>query len=175
MSIIASIKGSHTHPAKNDRLAYIATGWQNAAPIKEAAPEKGKEANPTQVAATPEKEDKNYIASSGTPSTTYRKPVAAKKSANTRMVRINESIKSNNVVSVAYFDNDPQGHYYLTKRGNLVQVEGDKVYQVAKMYKSNKIGYNIMFADNNAHKIYIGRNGLLLNSTGNRVGYIKAR
>jgi len=32
MSVIASLKGSHTHPAKKDRLAYIATGWNNAAP-----------------------------------------------------------------------------------------------------------------------------------------------
>lgn len=33
MRVAASMKASHTHPAKNDRLEAIATGWNNAAGI----------------------------------------------------------------------------------------------------------------------------------------------
>jgi len=200
MGIIASLKGSHTHPAKSDRLAYIATGWNNAAPQataiaatqkppptvastpKTQAPAKPaarpkpvaqatKTATPAKKPATPAPKPKPAVAAQAKPKP---KP-AAVASQSTKAKKIEATVNSDKVLSDVYLTASPQSKYYITAKGNLVQVDNDKVYLVAGMYKSDKQGYSVMFADADSHKMYVGTGGTLVNETGARVGYVKAR
>jgi hypothetical protein len=57
MAIAASLKASHTHPARQDRLAAIATGWKNAGgQPSEVATAKKKAVTKPAVVKNPEKE-----------------------------------------------------------------------------------------------------------------------
>jgi cell division septation protein DedD len=197
MSIIASLKGSHTHPAKGDRLAFIATGWNNAAPqattvsasqtsekqpdaivpvrAKQAAAAPKAPAKPAPVAAQPK-----AVATTAQPKKTASRPkkaapkqaVASSQTAKNKGVEA--SVNSASVLSDVYFTASPKGRYYVTAKGNLVQVEGDNVYLVASLYKSDRKGYSVMFA-NDSNKIYVGNGGTLVNEKGARVGYVKSR
>jgi len=56
LTIAASQKASHTHPAKRDRLAAIATGWRNAGgQANDVAPAKKKAITKPAVVKNPEK------------------------------------------------------------------------------------------------------------------------
>lgn len=200
MALISSIKGSHTHPPKKDRLAFIATGWNNAGPatVITATPERATvkaDPNPNPysppVAAKPERSYAAHQNTSVTQGNTPRekaavapKPVAAPvpqpkvavtAGTSTRTKKIQQSIQSGNVVSEAHFDADPHTKYYLTNKGNLVQVDNDKVYFVASLYKSDKRGYGMMLSDSNSYKVYVGNGGVLVNGSGTKVGYFRAR
>lgn len=201
MALISSIKGSHTHPPKKDRLAFIATGWNNAGPSTAvtAVPERATvkaDLNPPEPytpSAVSKPAESSYtapqkaIAQSNVPVqravvTTTAKPVPSGKpnvaAANilpSRTKKIQQSIQSANVVSEAHFDADPYTKYYLTNKGNLVQVDNDKVYHVASLYKSDRREYSMMFSDNDSHKIYVGNGGVLVNGNGSRIGYVKSR
>ena len=207
MSLIASLKGSHTHPPKKDRLAFIATGWNNAGPAsattdvaekttvkqdtksyivpapavsKQVVEQRAKVAQKTGV--HPKNVTPNTVA---TKTAVRQRPVAARPSpvrtatsANmpaSRTANLNQSINSVNVASEAHFDADPSGKYYLTKKGNLVQVENNNVYLIASLYKSDKQGYSIMFSDRDANKVYIANGGALVDNSGAKVEYVRSR
>lgn len=192
MALIASLKGSHSHPAKADRLAYIATGWNNAGNTNNL-PASTSVANvaPTPkatVSAAPVTQPKlvaqNTIAKRAV--TQNRKPQSRPVNtrstttvANTAPVsrdqKLQQSLQSKNVLSDAYFNDDPNGKYYVTAKGNLVQVYNDKVYLVASLYKSDRQGYNLMFTGNTANKVYVADGGVLVSSAGSKIGYMKAR
>lgn len=199
MGIIASLKGSHTHPAKSDRLAYIATGWNNAAPQATAVAATPKPvpaaalAAKTQAPAKPAAQPKP-VAQAAKTTTPAKKPAVAPKpkpavaaqakpqpkpaastSQRAKTKQIEASVNSDKVLSDVYLTASPKSKYYITAKGNLVQVDNDKVYLIAGMYKSDKQGYSVMFADADSHKIYVGTGGMLVNETGARVGYVKAR
>ncbi|MXN92435.1 hypothetical protein GR160_14495 [Flavobacterium sp. Sd200] len=185
MALISSIKGSHTHPPKKDRLAFIATGWNNAAPAKGVAAtvteSTAVKAPPTQVvaeskAAIAYTAPKQKTVSPATVSPEQKataRPITA--STTSRTKKIQQSIQSGNVVSEAHFNADPNNKYYLTNKGNLIQVENDKVYLVASLYKSDKRGYNMMLSDHDSYKVYVANGGYLVNSNGVRVGYFRNR
>jgi outer membrane biosynthesis protein TonB len=201
MGIIASLKGSHTHPAKDDRLAFIATGWNNADPQATAAVQPKTETKTTPAAATvantkapvktaaPQKAvvqaAKPKATTKKTTATTPKPAVAAQakpkpkpavaSSQTSKAKQIATTVNSDKVLSDVYLTASPQSKYYVTAKGNLVQVENDKVYLVAGMYKSDKQGYSVMFADADAHKLYVGKGGTIVNESGTRVGYVKAR
>lgn len=181
MALIASMKGSHTHPAKNDRLAYIATGWKSAA-------EGGSTATVAENTHKPAI-TKPAIAAQSTakkPETTrqpviVQKPVAARNTQPvkqpSRQQKIQASASSNkNVVSDAHFDANPQGKYYLTTKGNLVQVANDKVYLIASLEKSDRPGYKLMLDDKaSPDNIYIASEGTLVSANGSKIGYLQTR
>lgn len=203
MSIIASLKGSHTHPPKGDRLAYIATGWNAAspdntavasakpAPVNVIKPSNNEQVKPTAHAArttAPAKKPATPAAKpkpaatiataqpkkpATTPQGTAPKPVASNSQASKKQ-GIEASVNSDNVLSDVYFTASPKSRYYVTAKGNLVQVDNGKVYLVASLYKSDRQGYTVMFA-NDDNKIYVGNGGALVNEKGARVGYVKAR
>lgn len=168
MTTISSVKGSKTHPPKQDRLNYIATGWGNAGDTSApfiSAPATARLA--TQHEATTLAEVRPVVAATPQPAKTAANPAREAPVADgQRTVAVNAS-------SEVHFTQDPNGEYYLTKKGNLVQVEGGKVYLVSKLYKSDRNGYKTMFADQNATKIYITASGALINSDGKRIGYMK--
>jgi|GEM_PF-311827 len=203
MSLIASLKGSHTHPPKKDRLAYIATGWNNAGPasattavaekttikqdskpyVAPAAAKPAVVAQNTQVRNTVASGTNNKVA---VQKTVVRRPIAPRpapvrtvaittNNTSSRAADIHQSINSGNIASEAHFNADPSGKYYLTKKGNLVQVENNNVYLIASLYKSDKQGYNIMFSDRDANKVYIANGGALVDNSGAKVGYVRSR
>jgi hypothetical protein len=159
MAAIASRKGSHTHPPKNQRLSSIATGWTKAG---------GKIIN-TAIASF-EPEEKKPVARPATTSVVPQpKPL-------TRAEKIAQSATHDkNVVSEAYFASDPNGKYYVTTRGNLVQVDRDKVYLIGSLAQSNKPGYKMMLTDTDYNNIYIASGGMLVNNYGKKIGYLKSR
>ena len=166
MGTIASIKGSHSHPPKSDRLIAIAAGWNRAGgnvvaaqPVVQTQPEKPK---PVKVAEKPKEVDQP-------------KQVLVQRNL-TREERIQQSAQyDKNIASDAYFRHDPKGKYYLTVKGNLVQVEKDKVYLVARLVRSNRSGYKMMLTDNDKTNLYIDNGGALVNESGSTVGVLKAR
>jgi hypothetical protein len=139
MSIAASLKASHTHPGKQDRLAAIQTGWKNAGGI-----------------ASPKTKSKKNI----------ERPV------------IVENPKTETVIAEKYiafdvhFNADPAGIYYITIRGNLVNVSGDDLFIIGRLGESNKKGYKLMLADKNYNYLYIAAKGIIVNGLGKNVGYI---
>lgn len=172
METIASIKGSHTHPPKRDRLVAIATGWTRANGSAQANTAAVAQVKTTASKPNPEtRTEAKPVAKA----TAKPKQVAVKKQP-TRAEKIQQSAKyNNNIASDAYFSSDPKGEYYLTKKGNLVQVDKDKVYMVAKLVRSNKAGYKMMLTDNADTNLYIGHGGVLMNDSGNKVGILRAR
>lgn len=196
MALISSIKGSHTHPPKKDRLAFIATGWNNAGPstVINVVPERTiVKADPSPKPYSPQVVSAPVVRPETKPETVAIKnnvtavvpsskmAVAAKPKSTmvvattSRSKKIQQSIQSGNVVSEAHFDADPNSKYYLTSKGTLVQVENDKVYFVASLYKSDRRGYSMMLSDHDAYKIYVANGGVLVNGSGTKVGYVKAR
>ena len=209
MSLIASLKGSHTHPPKKDRLAFIATGWNNAGPasattaVAEKAtvkPDTKPYVAPADVVSKAVVVQRPAVAQNTTTRTTNvsqdrataqrtvvkQKPVAVRPAPvrhttvvvnkpALRTANLHQSINSGNVASEAHFDADPSGKYYLTKKGNLVQVENNNVYLIASLYKSDKQGYSIMFSDRDANKVYIANGGTLVDNSGAKVGYVRSR
>lgn len=206
MSIIASLKGSHTHPAKGDRLAYIATGWNNASadntavaykPKSQAAPKTtatqpnttaqttvkastpkanatpAPKPKPAAVVTTTQQKRQPAPARATPPKPAARNTVATTQTSNNKDV-VNKP-PTDKVMSDVYLSSSPQGKYCVTDKGKLVQVEGDNVYLIATLYKSDRQGYSLMFADNKSTKIYVGNGGALVNEKGARVGYVKAR
>ena len=160
MAAIASIKGSHTHPPKDKRLTAIATGWSRA----------GGKLTTTAVAAYQQEQQKTItVVPMVQQQKTETKPL-------TRAEKIAQSaMHDKNVVSEAYFTSDPNGKYYVTSKGNMVQVDRDKVYLVGSLTQSNKPGYKMMLTDTDYNTIYVGSGGMLVNNYGKKIGYLKSR
>ena len=200
MSIIASPNGSKSHPPKRDRLTYIATGWSNAGgqsntavaatpavskPVTQPAIAAAKPVTPDRpvVFNKPIAQQKVPVVQSAPIRTSATQNTVAKRATVTtvntqpsREQKIQESLLSNKTIkSDAYFSANPSGKYYVTAKGNLVQVENNKVYLIGSLSKSDKQGYNLMFADDGANSIYVASGGLLVNGNGSKIGYVKAR
>jgi len=180
METIASLKGSHSHPPKKDRLAAIEKGWSKAGgpvtnhnAIAENKPVTESKPKSIAVRTSPEvSKPKTTLPK------TAAKPVAkaTPKPEKSREEKIAESaMSSQNIASDAYFGSNPKGKYYLTVKGNLVLVDKDKVYMIASLAASNKQGYKMMLTDNESVYLYISSDGYLINGSGNKVGFLKAR
>ncbi|MES2487150.1 MAG: hypothetical protein V4581_14535 [Bacteroidota bacterium] len=215
MSVIASLKGSHTHPAKKDRLSYIATGWNNAAPVETSVlaqtttqkPQTTVNA-PNTIAATTKQPAAPYkttvqpatvktnakapAAPAPKPKPAVAQTTARPKPATTRQTAqrpapkpaaktvtaqttAKQSENTTKIMSDVYFTSNSKSKFYLTAQGKLVQVDNDEMFLVASLYKSDRQGYTMMFANNGANKIYVGNGGSLINEKGAKVGYLKVR
>ncbi|MEL1243228.1 hypothetical protein AAEO56_03045 [Flavobacterium sp. DGU11] len=176
MSLIAKMKGSHTHPAKNDRLAYIATGWKSAGEYNNDNSDVADNGSPTPVVTRQPAVAQRPVV--------IQKPVAVRATAQpvvkrelTKREKIQQSILSGkNVASDAHLNSNPNGQYYLTTKGNLVQVTGENVYLIASLERSDRPGYKLMLDDKGSGSdMYIGSGGALVNSAGKKIGYLKSR
>jgi hypothetical protein len=146
MSIAASARASHTHPAKKDRLKAIAAGWQNAN---------------DQVTGnvSPKKTDKEI-----------EKPVTRPAPEPDQAV-LDEKFIAYDV----HFNADPAGRYYVTIRNNLVKVDGSDLYIAGRLALSNKKGFKYMFYDKQYNYLYINTKGVIVNGIGKKVGTLKKR
>ena len=142
MQYASSLKASHTHPAKAERLNAIASGWNNA-----DAQMAGKK--------IPPKTNSNAEV-----------PVTIKKSPKNEPQVLAEKYIAYDV----RFSADPKGKYYVTIRNNLVKVENGKLYIAGVMAKSNKKNYPAMFYDKQYNYLYITNDLAVVNGSGKKVG-----
>lgn len=149
MAVAASQKSSHTHPARKDRLAAIADGWNNA---------------DAQVAGLKKSTVPVKPAMVEIPS-----PVRSSATA-----RNETAIDERNIAFDVYFDADENAQYFITTKGNLVAVADDSVYLVGRLSESNRRGYKLMLSDKNYNYLYIAPKGEIVNGHGKSVGYIDA-
>lgn len=147
MRIASSIKASHTHPGKADRLLAIANGWNQAH---------------AQMAGRiiPPKTN-----------TQIEVPATVKKPSEKEPTILADKYISYDV----YFDSDPQAEYFVTIRNNLVKVEAGKVYLAGVMAKSNRKNYPAMFYDKVYNYLYITKDLDIVNGAGKKVGTMKGR
>lgn len=158
MALIASHKGSHSHPPKDQRLTAIAAGFKKAGGIT---------SNTAVAANKPKAAEQRQV----------QKPIASKPvtKPQSRREKIQQSVLSDQyIASDAYFTTNPNGQYFITVRGNFVMVDDDDVYLLGSLAPSDKRGYKLMLAGEN-NNIYIDTRGGLVNHTGKKVGYLKAR
>jgi hypothetical protein len=140
MSIAASERTSHTHPARKDRLEAIADGWHHA---------------DDQVAGktVQSKTNKNV-----------EKPVVVPKPKEEPV------LAEKFIAFDVQFNADPNGEYYVTVRNNLVKVAENSLYIIGRLANSNKKGYAYMMYDKHYNYLYVNANGAVLNGAGKKVG-----
>jgi hypothetical protein len=163
MTIAASQKASHTHPAKQDRLVAIANGWNNARALKT-----------TETVADRQTDDRS---GSKTRSGAAPKPNAVRNAVVKPVIVTKAEVKSEPIAEkyIAFdvnFHADRSTDYYITVRGNLVAVNDDELYIVGRLSESNRRGYSLMLADKNYNYLYIGKGGKIVNGSGRTVGTI---
>jgi hypothetical protein len=149
MNVAASQKSSHTHPARKDRLVAIADGWNNA------SAQLGKTAKP-----------KDRIASKPSSQSTV-KPAMVEIPA-----REEVALDERHIAFDVYFDADQNGQYFITTKGNLVNVDDESIYLIGRLAESNRRGYKLMLSDKNYNYLYIAAKGEIVNGYGKSVGYI---
>lgn len=195
MGLIASMKGSHSHPSKKDRLTYIASGWNNAGGLmdnkaiaeKKSAkgieqpavvrePQVAKQAVVTRstrksvVTAKPMVKQTPRPTSQARPAA-YKKPAVAAKVPAKKKSLLDEKY----IASDAYFSSDPKGRYHITTKGHLVQVSDDNIFMIGRLAQSNLEGYSLMLSDKHYNYLYIADGGNIVNGNGKKVGYLKIR
>lgn len=197
MGLIASMKGSHSHPAKADRLTYIASGWNNAGGLMDNSAIANKKSNSNaekpavvrnpQVVKQPVATNKNTVAARTMSGSTARtapanRPTVKQAPVRTKAVaakapprRSKSLLDEKFIASDAYFNSDPTGKYHITKKGHLVQVTKDNVYMVGRLAQSNVDGYSLMLSDKHYNYLYIADGGSIVNGSGKKVGYLKIR
>jgi hypothetical protein len=144
MKIAASVKASHTHPGRNDRLSAIARGWNHAdeqiagktSPVKT-----NKQIEKPAVVVEPQKDES---------------PLAEKYIA----------------MDVSFYA-DPQGVYHVTIRDHLVKLASGNIYIIGMFAHSNKKGYPYMLYDKHYNYLYINSRGAIVNGAGRKVGLVK--
>jgi hypothetical protein len=174
MSLIASMKGSHTHPPKQNRLASIATGWTNAGELINNTAVADKRSNPN--ISRPAIVKKPAVMERPVVTTTARPKGSAKGTTAVVRTTTKQSLLDDKyIASEAYFNSDPEGKYYITTKAHLVQVTKDNIYLLGSLAQSNRSDYSLMLTDKYYNYLYIKDNGAIVNGAGSKVGYLKVR
>lgn len=71
------------------------------------------------------------------------------------------------------FASDANGIYFITDKGDLINVEDGSAYHIGSLSESNKRGYKLMLSDRNYNYLYIATGGRIENGVGKRVGTIR--
>lgn len=158
MSLIASMKGSHTHPAKHLRLSSIETGWANAGSggVTPSATDVITQRPAVAARTTPKR--------TAAPARTVQKPVKEKLALDEKYIAGEVSLTG-----------DPTGRYFITKKAHFVQVTKDNIYLLGSLEESDRYGYKFMLSDKFNNNIYIDNSGGLVNSYGNRIGRLSIK
>jgi hypothetical protein len=157
MALIASMKGSHTHPAKQLRLSSIETGWANAG-------RGGVITSPTDVITQRPAVAARTTSKRTAPAHTVQKPVKEKLALDEKYIAGEVSLTG-----------DPDGRYFITKKAHFVQVTKDNIYLLGSLEESDRYGYKFMLSDKFNNNIYIDNNGGLVNSYGSRIGRLSVK
>ncbi len=146
MNVAASLKASHTHPARKDRLVAIAGGWNNATNQMGGRP-----------ASVPQRSAKSITK----PAEVRTEPV------------LGDAIAEKYIAFDVYFSADANGSYFITTKGNLINVENGNLYVIGRLADSNKRGYKLMLHDKNYNYLYITAKADIVNGNGRKVGTIR--
>lgn len=180
MALIASLKGSHSHPPKKDRLTSIAAGYNNASG---GASDNDIASNQTDTHITkPAVVTRPQIMKRPDTQKGVNKSVAARKtrSQNTTVKAVpakksTTMLADKYIACDVYFSADPKGKYYITTKGHLVQADNNNIYMIGRLAQSNKPGYTSMLSDKQYNYMYIGAGGVVVNGAGEKVGQLAMR
>jgi hypothetical protein len=142
MQMAASVKASHTHPAKAQRLIAIETGWNKAmesVAVIDRSLNKEPDIKKPEVSATTKKE---------------------------------EVLAEKYIAYDVEFEADPGGVYHVTIRNNLVKYSEGGLYVIGKLAESNNPKYPAMLHDAYYNYLYITKNGRIVNRAGTSIGKI---
>ena len=82
-------------------------------------------------------------------------------------------IAPRNIAFDVHFSSDEDGIYFITDKGQLINVDEGAAYVIGSLSESNKSGYRLMLSDRNYNYLYIGTGGSIENGAGRRVGSIR--
>lgn len=146
MQLLASTTASRTHPAKGDRLAYIARGWQQAG------------GNSMRDVAV------NTPAQQAPPQPRYeQQPPVASTPARTR-----------SIIGTVRFDANPYSRYFVTDNYQLVQVQDQQVKSVARLARSNDSRFPYVIYDEQNTQLLVSAQGRIYTRNGRQVGSMQA-
>jgi len=82
-------------------------------------------------------------------------------------------ISGRNIAFDVEFASDDTGIYYITDKGELLNIEDGSAYHIGSLSESNRRGYKLMLSDKNYNYLYIATGGRIENGAGRRVGTIR--
>jgi outer membrane lipoprotein-sorting protein len=181
MRIAADYKQSKTHPAKNDRLLAIASGWNNAddqakgkqtdvakttAPVKMTTPVTAPTTSTTGIDRR--SSDPSRVDPRSTAGHTTRTDV--------RTASRSTGIDERFILGDVSFAGDAAGTYYVTSRYNLVKVtEDEELLVLGKITSGTSEDYPYIVNLVNNQRLWVSSGGTIFNSKGFKVGVMKSR
>ena len=145
MKVLGTEHATETHPAADDRLSSIAKGWRQA----------GGAANNNRYEET-----------------TDRAEVRVNRSNSSRR----ESVLPNkNIAAVLKFNLDKDNEYYVTTDYNVVKFDGTRLTVIGKLSRYDSYDYPYIIYDDYGYRIYVHREGAMVNRDGRTVGSVTVR
>lgn len=145
MQLLASSTASPTHPARQDRLAYIAKGWHNAGG-----------GNMRDVAVQPRPAPGHEPAYRQAP--VHRTPVMATRS----------------IIGTVRFDASPNSRYFITDSYEVVQVQNQEARTIAQLARMNDTRFPYVIYDERNTKLIVSHTGAIYTTSGRQVGTLRA-
>ena len=152
MQTLASARASRTHPAKYDRLAAIAQGWNHA--DDQLA---GRSTRRKNLEVKQPKVEKPVITNRDVASHT----------------RSRAALDSRYILGDVYFRADPAARYHVTTNYNLVKVSSRGLNVLGKLAKLNSSQFPYMIYDAQNTQFLVDRRGNILTRNGRQVGLLK--
>jgi hypothetical protein len=142
MNILATPYATLTHPARNDRIKSIASGWQSAGGIIPGTGTKTEEVVRTEPLRSPNNRDDHVVFTSAS------------------------------FLARLYFNNAPEKDYYITNKLNIVKIENDEVSILGRINQSSDENFPFIISGINGYRLFISSNGEIVNANGHIVGKV---
>lgn len=147
MQMLASQTASRTHPAKTDRLAFIAKGWQNAG---------GASMRDVAVSRTPQPSPVQQL----------------RYEQNAPVVQAPSQDRS--IIGTVRFDANPDNRYFVTGNYQVVQVHNRQVKPIARLAQSNNSRFPYVIYDEQNTRLIVSAQGAIYTPNGRQVGSMRA-
>jgi hypothetical protein len=181
MNLLASPTGSRTHPGKNDRLAAIQRGWDQADEMMGGY----EDSEPVTVNEKPKKKKEKprreqypgqdiYEAEEDFEEDTYEEDVYADEVIEEEP----EPVFEEPVVHPSFAKwkvtlvRNPNSSYYITKGNKFVVMKGEKIFPIGKFTRNKNDKYPFLIKFEGSPDLLVTPNGELVNKNGNNVGFI---
>lgn len=153
MRVLANEMASATHPAKHDRLASIANGWQTA----------DNQMTGRDVARVPDLKPAPQ-----TPVVTSPAPQPQRRTVERNTG--SQPIQANQVLALIRFHADPHTNYYVTTQYNVVRVKNRQLSVIGKLSRLNSKTYPYMISDAQNNQLLVDARGTIVTTQGRQVG-----
>ena len=80
-----------------------------------------------------------------------------------------------NIAANVYFNADAEGRYYVTTKLNLVKVQDNQAYIIAKLSPLENWQFPFMIYDEKQTQLFVNTTDSILNSRGTAAGYLEVR